>query len=141
MKSTIVIKLHGDCRYIGATVEKIVDSLPDGKYRIFVEKSSEKRTISQNNLMWMWMKCIEDNTGTMKEDVYSYYCRKFLSRSVVIGGHEQFVNDTSSHLSIERMTEFLNNIQADASSELGIVLPLPSDLYYKEFIDEYKNKI
>lgn len=139
-KSTILIK-QGGCRWIGASCNSLVDSLPDGKYRINIERTSERRTIAQNKLMWMWMKCMEDATGTQSEDIYAYYCRKFLSRIVTINGREQMINDTSSVLSTVQMSDFLTRIQADAVAELGIVLPLPSDLYYQEFIDEYKNRI
>jgi len=70
--------------------------------------------------------------------VYSYYCRKFLSRVVVMNGQEVTVNDTSSLLSTVQMSEFMTKIQADAATELGITLPLPADRYYEEFINEYK---
>ena len=36
------------------------------------------------------------------------------------------------------MTDFLNKVKADAASELGIMLPLPADRFYQEFINEYK---
>lgn len=82
--------------------------------------------------------CIEESTGTAKEDVYNYYCRKFLSRVTIVGGHEVTVNDTSSMLNTVQMSEFMTKIQADAASEMGITLPLPADRYYEEFINEYK---
>jgi hypothetical protein len=61
-----------------------------------------------------------------------------LSRVTIIGGQEVTVNDTSSMLNTAQMSDFMTKIQADAATELGITLPLPSDRYYEEFINEYK---
>ena len=35
--------------------------------------------------MWMWYKCMEEATGTPKEDFHDYYKAKYLSRDVVVG--------------------------------------------------------
>lgn len=41
-------------------------------------------------------------------------------------------------LSTVEMSEFMTKIQADASSELGIILPIPDDRYFEEFYEQYK---
>lgn len=138
MKTTTMIKDKDGIRWLGRTLDSLVSVLSNGKYRVVIERYTEPRTLSQNALMWFWMTCIEESTGTAKEDVYNYYCRKFLSRITVVAGHEVLVNDTSSMLNTVQMSEFMTKIQADAASEMGIVLPLPSDRYYEEFINDYK---
>lgn len=138
MKSTTMMKDKEGIRWLGRTLDSIVSMLSNGKYRVTVERYTEPRSLSQNALMWLWMTCIEEETGMAKEDVYNYYCRKFLSRVIIIGGQEVTVNDTSSMLNTVQMSEFMTKIQADAATELGIMLPLPSDRYYLEFIDEYR---
>lgn len=138
MKTTTMIKEKDGIRWLGRTLDEIVSVLSNGKYRVTVERYTEPRSLSQNALMWLWLKRIEDRTGTDKLDVYNYYCRKFLSRITIVGGHEVTVNDTSSMLNTVQMSEFMTKIQADAASEMGITLPLPSDRYYEEFIEEYK---
>lgn len=139
MSKMLKVQKDGDSfRWIGQSIDYALSLLANGKYYVTIEKYKEPRTLSQNALMWMWLACIEQETGTPKEDVYNYYCRKFLSRVVVINGHEQMVNDTSSMLTTVQMSEFMTKIQADAASEMGISLPLPSDRYYQEFVDEYK---
>jgi hypothetical protein len=35
------------------------------------------------------------------------------------------------------MTNFLNQIQADAASELGITLPLPEDRFFECFYQQF----
>ena len=112
--------------------------LQNGTYTITVKRQSEKRSIAQNDLMWMWMQCIENETGTPKDEVYMYYCKKFLMRTVSIGDRMERIYMTSSKLNSEQMTAFLNQIQADAASELGITLPTPQDRYFEQFYQDYR---
>ena len=85
----------------------------------------------------MWLACIERETGTPKDDVYMYYCKKFLMKTISIGSRQERIYNTSSKLSSEEMTEFLNKIQADAAAELGITLPQPEDRFFEQFYAEY----
>ena len=100
-------------------------------------KKSRKRTLSQNALMWLWFRCIEDETGTLSIEIYNHYCKKFLA---YVNDWGEEVYTTSSRLNTKQMTDFLNNIKTDAASELGIMLPLPDDRFYQAFINEYKNR-
>ena len=116
----------------------VFSTLQNGTYQITVKKVSEKRSIAQNDLLWMWMKCIENETGTPKDEVYMYYCKKFLWKITVIGDRTEKIYLTSSKLNIEQMTRFLNQIQEDAATELGITLPTPQDRFFEAFYADYK---
>ena len=116
----------------------VFDFLANGQYVITIKRMSTKRSIAQNDLMWMWMQCIENATGTPKDEVYMYYCKRFLMRTVNIGQKMERIYMTSSKLNSEQMTTFLNQIQADAASELGITLPTPQDRFFEAFYAEYK---
>jgi len=41
--------------------------LRNGEYTVKIVRKTQPRTISQNSLMWMWYKCMEEATGTPKE--------------------------------------------------------------------------
>ena len=41
-------------------------------------------------------------------------------------------------LNTEQMTTFLNQLQADAASELGITLPTPQDRFWEAFYQDYR---
>lgn len=139
MKQFVVTKSNGKVdRNVDLT--GVFSTLRNGTYTITVKRATEKRTIAQNDLMWLWFTCIEQETGTPKEDVYSYYCKKFLMKTIRIGEKVERVYDTSSKLNTQQMSEFMNKIQADAATEMGIQLPLPSDRYYDAFCEAYKNK-
>ena len=115
----------------------IFSTLANGTYTITIKRASEKRSISQNDLMWMWMQCISSETGTPKDDIYMYYCKKFLMKTVTIGNRMERIYTTSSKLNTVEMTNFLNQIQADALTELGITLPLPTDRIFECFYQQY----
>ena len=90
--------------------------------------------------MWLWFTCIERETGTDKLDVHDFYCKKFLKRRMYMNGLEDVVVGSTSKLNTMQMKTFLDKVQADAATELGIKLPLPSDLYYNDFINEYRHR-
>lgn len=116
----------------------LFSTLQNGTYTITVKKVTEKRSIPQNDLMWMWLACIERETGTPKDEVYMYYCKKFLMRTVTIGQKMERIYMTTSKLNTEQMTTFLNQLQADAETELGIRLPTPQDRFWEAFYQEYR---
>ena len=115
----------------------VFSTLANGTYTITVKRQNEKRSIAQNDLMWMWFQCISNETGTPKDEIYMYYCKKFLMRTMSIGDRVERIYMTSSKLNSEQMTAFLNQIQADAASELGITLPTPNDRYFEQFYQQY----
>ena len=121
------------------SLEYLCSKLTNGTYDLTISRKKEPRTVAQNSLMWMWMECISQETGQPKQDIYDYYCTKFLARPVKIGNRGLMVKGSSSSLTTAQMTKFLNLIQADAASELGIQLPLPADRFYGEFIKEFRH--
>ena len=116
----------------------LFSTLKNGTYNIIIKRAADRRTMKQNDLMWLWLRCIEHETGTPKEDAYLYYCKKFLCKVIQIGERLEKVYETSSRLNTQRMTNFLECIKADAAAELGIQLPLPEDEYYEQFYQQYK---
>lgn len=124
------ISLDTDLDYLFST-------LRNGSYNLILKRVNEKRTINQNDLMWMWFRCIENDTGTDKNDIYMYYCKKFLCKVIRVGEKVEKVYETSSMLNTAQMSDFMKKIQADAASELGITLPIPEDKYFESFYQQY----
>lgn len=116
----------------------VLSTLRNGKYTCTIERAKDPRSVSQNALMWMWFECIaRENRNQSKEYVHDVYCAKFLKKVVVWEGEEITIIPRTSKLTKEEMTEFLNNVHADAA-EMGIVLPLPEDRYFEDFYNTYK---
>lgn len=137
MAKTVTMKKQDGRLTFDTPLPYIFSTLANGTYTITIKRSSEKRSIAQNDLMWMWLTCIERETGTPKDDVYMYYCKKFLIKTISMGEKLERIYNTSSKLNTEQMTEFLNKIQADAQTELGITLPRPEDRYFEEFYSQF----
>ena len=137
MAKVVTMKKDGERLTFDQKLPYIFSLLANGSYTITIKKASQKRSIPQNDLMWMWLTCIERETGTPKDDVYMYYCKKFLIKTIQIGERQERIYNTSSKLTSEEMTEFLNKIQADAATELGIKLPLPEDRFFEQFYAQF----
>ena len=137
MAKVVTMKKDGERLTFDQELPYIFSLLANGSYTITIKKASQKRSIPQNDLMWMWLTCIERETGTPKDDVYMYYCKKFLIKTIQIGERQERIYNTSSKLTSEEMTEFLNKIQADAATELGIGLPLPEDRFFEQFYAQF----
>lgn len=115
----------------------LFSTLKNGTYTITIKRASEKRSISQNDLMWMWFTLVERETGTPKNDVYNFYTKKFLQKVVQVGDRLERCVESTSQLNKERFTEFLNKVQADVASEFGIQLPIPEDRYFEQFYQTF----
>lgn len=115
----------------------VFSTLRNGTYSITIKRASEKRSINQNDLMWLWFTCIERETGTPKNDVYHFYTKKFLQKIVQVGDRMERCVEGTRDLNKERFTEFLNKVQADAATELGIQLPAPEDRYFENFYQQF----
>ena len=137
MATTVIMKKDGGRLSFDNELPYVFSRLQNGTYYITIKRAKEKRSIAQNDLMWMWLACIERETGTSKDDIYMYYCKKFLMKTIRIGERLERIYDTSSKLNSQQMTEFLNKIQADALVELGITLPKPEDRFFEQFYQQF----
>jgi len=98
-----------------------------------------KRTLRQNNLLWLWLGCIEDNTGNKAHDLYDYYIDRFAPRKIIMAFGEQRVKIiTTSKMDEQQMSYFLKQIDEDKSTE-DIKLPYPKDKHFESFYEKYKN--
>ena len=137
MAKTIVMTKRDGKMMFDVEPAYIFSTLQNGTYHITVKRASEKRSIAQNDLMWMWLACIERETGTSKDDIYMYYCKKFLMKTIRVGEKLERIYNTSSKLNTEQMKTFLDKIQHDALTELGITLPNPQDRFFEQFYQQF----
>lgn len=138
MAKTLIMTKNGEQVTFNMEPASVFSTLRNGRYIVTITKEKEPRSIEQNALMWLWFTCIECETGTPKQDVHDYYCKRFMRKTIQWNDHNEIIVEGTSRLTKERMTEFLNQVQADAASEFGIRLPLPEDRYFEEFSQMYK---
>ena len=101
-----------------------------------------KRSIDQNALYWMWLTCIEQETGNSKDDLHDYFRTIYLGVELrnVLGNDYSRLKSTTI-LDTYQFKQYLDKIQIFANSELGITLPNPEDLEFERFKDYYSKFI
>jgi hypothetical protein len=137
MAKTLIFTKEGGRADLGR-LDALVSTLSNGEYVLTITKRRERRTLSQNALLWMWLRCIAEDTGNTTDDLYDVFCSKFLRKRVEVNGDVVECCKTSSQLNTGEMTVFLDNIQVYAASELGITLPNPEDRNFEVFFQQYK---
>jgi len=135
---TLTLTKNGEQVSFDKEPASVFSTLRNGRYTITIAREKEPRSIEQNALMWLWFTCMESETGTPKQDIHDYYCAKFLRKQITWNGNVRTIVEGTSKLSKDKMNTFLNQIQADASSEFGIRLPNREDDMFQEFYDTYK---
>jgi len=127
--------------YVTKQLNLWLDSISNGEYVLSIERKARPRSISQNSLMWMWFTAIAkewtDATGRgyTREMVKEYYCKLLIPVTLPNGDN---IGGSTSELSTEQMTWFLDSIQADAATEFGITLPTPEDLRFEDWRKQYE---
>lgn len=143
MKCVRVNKVNsrvGDELEILRQVRMWFDDAANGSYMLSFEKIKKPRSNDQNRLMWVWFTCIakswSEATGMVftRENVHDAYCQLFIPVTLPNG---QNIAGSTSKLTSEQMTEFLNNVQAHAASEYGIKLLSLTDIRYEEWARQY----
>ena len=112
--------------------------------KLFVVDITEKkstRSISQNNLYWLWLTCIEFETGNNRNDLHEYFKEKLITPEIIEVFGEKRERRSTTSLNTLQFKHYLDHIQAFTSSELGIVLPDPESQYWDEFYSYYIDKL
>lgn len=118
-----------------------LSTLPNGVYNVKITRKARRRSVSQNALMWMWWKCLEDATGTPSQDWHDYFKSLFLARHATIGGREVVLPGTTANLNSVQFTAYLEKVRAHCAAEWGVRLPDPDDPHIDDFIDTYWGRI
>lgn len=118
-----------------------ISSLDDKEcFDVTIKKKRWKRSISQNSLYWLWLTCIEQETGNSREELHDYFRAKFLGAEEVKVFDETIIRliSTTKQDTLE-FKRYLDKIQMFASMELHISLPDPEDKYWSDFYGMYKH--
>ncbi len=120
-------------------IEAIQNLSDEESWDIKISKKRFKRSISQNNLYWLWLTCIEQETGNDRDSLHDYFKQKFLGieEILVLGETISRIRSTTNR-DTAQFKIYLDKIQMFASVELGIVLPDPENKYWSDFYETYK---
>ncbi|MCK5605318.1 hypothetical protein KAR91_25725 [Candidatus Pacearchaeota archaeon] len=129
-----------------------------------LKKVTQKRTLQQNALYWVWLTCIEKETGNPKEQMHLLYRANFLPKSdeqivktiipslwetvkIQINNYHYFdeladiINIISRHTpdnDTKEMTYYMDSIKDHAKQSMDILLLTKDEKYFIDFINEYQ---
>ena len=109
-----LIKNRTEGTRISRSLVEMIESLPEGKYRIIIEPQSVHHSVPQRKLLFMWLSLL----GREAEDMPSV-----------------------SQMTSAQLTHFMHEIEADVAGTLGFTLPIPEDGdEFIAFLKDYKDK-
>lgn len=91
--------------------------------------------------MWLWLTCIEFETGNDRNDLHDIFKKKWLLPKKVIMYGEETERYSTTDLDTLQFKHYLDKIQIFASTELAITLPDPESQYWNEFYSYYIDKL
>ena len=98
-------------------------------WQITIARHRKNRSLNQNSLLWKWYGEIAQDTGNTADDIHEFCKQKFLAPAFIeLNGETKEIRRTTTKLNTKEMSEFMNQVEAWAASELGIALPRPEDL-------------
>lgn len=120
------------CKDDMEAIKEYLDRLPEGKmFEVSVRLHKEKRSNPQNNLYHSWLNIICKETKNDHETVHKALAKMFLGVDVCeFGGQKIAKIKSTTTLDTAEFTEYLNQVEAFAAVELGIILPHPDDRLY-----------
>lgn len=97
------------------------------------------RSNDQNALYWMWLTCLEQETGQEKNSLHDYFREKYLQVTYEqVFDSERKILQSTTKLDTVAMKNYLDKIQVFAATELAVTLPDPEDRYFEEFLSQYE---
>jgi hypothetical protein len=129
------------CSYWVDVIDTWLKSIGSGTYVLKLEKKQSQRTLSQNALMWVWFDAIAKEFTEATDKYYNrdcvkeFFCRKYLPLELPNG---EVVGGSTSGLTTEQMSEFMEKVQAYAATEWGISLLNPEDKMFDQWRNQYE---
>lgn len=96
---------------------------------IIVSKKKKKRSLNQNSYYWgIVLKIIGDELGYFPEEMHKCFATMFLKKFIEIGGQCIETYGSTTKLKTGEFEDYIQKIRIFASSELGILVPLPNEI-------------
>lgn len=91
------------------------------KWRIEVAQHLERRTLSQNKLLWSIYTAIATETGHTSEEIHEYCKATFLPRRIVsFDGKDYEIVGSTALLDKPAFSEYVERVASWAAQEFGI---------------------
>lgn len=108
---------------------------PDRPFVVTVEPYRKKRSLSQLALLWVRhaevSKAVAEHTGMSPEDFHEYAKERWLTPRIVEFQGRVLKRYSTKDLTAGEMKIFMDQIEAWAATDLGIMLANPEDRYQR----------
>jgi hypothetical protein len=132
------LKTELDREMVIAQIKRIDLSKP---HTVEILAKRNVRSISQNNLYWLWLTCIEFETGNDRHYLHEFYKNEFIIPEIIEVLGKKIEVKTTTNKDTLIFKNYLDRIQVHANTEFSIKLPLPEDQYWDEFYSFYVDKL
>lgn len=106
-------------------IDRCLEGFEGKAVELKLDRVRDTRSLRQNKFLWgVVLATIAEATGNTTEDLHEYFKTKFLPRRfVVLNGKEQEVTKTTTTLTTDEFSKYLEQLAAFAATELGITIP------------------
>ena len=109
-------------------INTVADLPADQVWEVRIRPYKASRSLQQNALYWKWLGIIAAETGHDADEIHEFCKLKFLPPVFVeIKGEVREARRTTTKLKVDEMSNYMNRVYAWATSELGMVLPVPEE--------------
>lgn len=106
-----------------AALKSLMSNFPQEELSLTISKRQIDRTVRQNSRYWKILSIISNETGHTTEELHEFFKARLLPRQFVqVGEYEAEVSKSTTKLSTEEMTAYVDQIIAFAA-ELSISIP------------------
>lgn len=96
---------------------------PKKRWRVEIAQHQERRTLSQNKLLWAIYTEIASETGHTPDEIHEYCKQRFLPKRLVsFDGKDTEIVGSTSELERPAFSEYVERVRAWAASDFGIVV-------------------
>lgn len=96
---------------------------PQKAWRIEVRQHQERRTLSQNKLLWAIYTEVASETGHTSDEIHEYCKQTFLPKRLVsFDGKDVEIVGSTAELDKPAFSEYVTRVMAWAATEFGIVV-------------------
>jgi len=107
-------------------------------FSVEIKPYRSTRSLEQNRLYWMWLSCIQEETGQIRDDIHVYLKQEFISFEYKpIFGKQVSVYKSTKELNTKEFTVYLDTVKKWAYDFHDIDLPEPHEKRYGEFEERY----
>lgn len=124
--------------------------LAEGNVMVRVEQAQDTRSAKQNRLMWLWHGIVGKETGEASGEVHDRI-KEAIVLPIMLSHPDRYEHAaqieqllavrptakallvrliSTTDLTVKHMAEFLTAYERYASSMMGMVFPMPEDIYY-----------